>query len=181
MINIAFTILYTQIHGIKYIGLCIPTPSNLSLFFYITISITQLFIFCKTFFGHSYNILERSIGMNYYNPYYSFAPTMSAPTSTGLLGGALKGGLRGGINFGSILSGTQKVLGIANQAIPLVKQAAPVMKNAKTMFRLMNEFKKVDAPRTVSKGTTTTTNANQGVTEETTNVTTSESGPTFFL
>ena len=50
------------------------------------------------------------------------------------------------INFNNILNNTQRTLGIINQAIPIVKQVTPVMKNAKTMFRVMNEFKKVDTP-----------------------------------
>lgn len=112
--------------------------------------------------------------MNYYNPYYTMIPTMTAPTSSGLLGGALKGG----INFSSILSGTQKVLGIANQAIPLVKQATPLMRNAKTMFRLMNEFKKVDTPST---STTTTTNPITSTEEPEPVIAPSDNGPTFFL
>ena len=33
---------------------------------------------------------------------------------------------------------------VANQAIPLVKQVKPVIGNAKTMFKIMNEFKKDD-------------------------------------
>ncbi len=123
--------------------------------------------------------------MNYYNPYFSIYPTMSAPTSTGILGSALRGGLRGGINFSSILSGTQKVLGIANQAIPLVKQAAPVMKNAKTMFHLMNEFKKVDTPKVPVTDTRNETDSlNNGPTDTTEvsdAVVASKEGPTFFL
>ena len=29
------------------------------------------------------------------------------------------------------------------QGIPLIKQARPIIKNAKTMFKVMNEFKKI--------------------------------------
>ena len=39
---------------------------------------------------------------------------------------------------------TQKTLNVVNQAIPIIKQAKPVINNVKTMFRIMNEFKKVD-------------------------------------
>ena len=81
--------------------------------------------------------------MNYYNPYYMFYPmTIARP---GLFS-ALRGSLRS-INFNGILNGTQRTLNLINQAIPLVKQVSPVMKNAKTMFRVMNEFKKTDSPR----------------------------------
>lgn len=76
--------------------------------------------------------------MNFYNPYIPYS--MAAPTvSRGLLRGAL-----GGINWGSFLNNTQRTLGIINQAIPMVKQVTPLVNNAKTMFRVMNEFKKVD-------------------------------------
>ena len=53
------------------------------------------------------------------------------------------------------------------------------MLNAKTMFRVMNEFKKVDAP---SSSTTNQTTENSVVQEE--NNQTSETyqdGPTFFI
>lgn len=74
--------------------------------------------------------------MNFYNPYLYSLP---ATTSTGLLSR---------LNFGSILSGTTKALNFVNQAIPVVKQVSPIMKNAKTMFRVMNEFKKTDLSNT---------------------------------
>jgi len=75
--------------------------------------------------------------MNYYFPYTNM-PT----TSTGLLSKIFKNG----INWSTILTNTQKTLNIVNQTIPLIKQAGPVMNNAKTMFKLMNEFKKVETP-----------------------------------
>lgn len=87
--------------------------------------------------------------MNYYNPYYSLLPytqVASTPVRQGILGGLLGRGTS--LNWGSILNNTQRVLGIANQAIPVVKQITPVMKNARTMFQVMNEFKKVDTPVT---------------------------------
>ena len=43
-----------------------------------------------------------------------------------------------------MLTNTQKTLNIINQSIPVIKQVRPVMTNAKTMFKLMSEFKKVD-------------------------------------
>ncbi len=82
--------------------------------------------------------------MNYYNPYYMMAP-MTSVARPGLFA-ALRGATSGRLTLGTIVNGTQKTLGIINQAIPIVKQVTPVMKNAKTMFRVMNEFKKVDTP-----------------------------------
>lgn len=46
------------------------------------------------------------------------------------------GALRNGINWSSILTNTQKSLGIINQAIPLVYQVKPIVNNAKTMFKI---------------------------------------------
>lgn len=114
--------------------------------------------------------------MNYYNPYFSMSPYTATPVSTGLIGRTLGGG--SGIKWGSILSGTQKVLGVANQAIPMIKQVSPVIKNAKTMFRVMNEFKKVDSPTTSSE-----LNDNDNIEEESNQNFQSSynDGPTFFI
>lgn len=83
--------------------------------------------------------------MNFYNPYTMISPYYQVPTSTGLFRG-LFGRLGSGINWGSILNNTQRTLNIVNQTIPLVKQTGPIVKNARTMFRVMNEFKKADSP-----------------------------------
>jgi hypothetical protein len=111
--------------------------------------------------------------MNYFNPYYPYT-TVSRP-------GLLRG-LFGNINFSSILSGTSKTLNVVNQAIPIVKQAGPIMKNAKTMFRVMSEFKKDDNPSKTNLKSVShdSTNANhQDVIYETKKD--PSLGPTFFL
>lgn len=122
--------------------------------------------------------------MNYFNPYfsalpYSYTPTVS--TSKGLLGGLFSGG-----KLSSIINGTQKTLGLVNQAIPLVQQLSPIMKNAKTMFKVMNEFKKVE-PVTSNKNQNILSNNTisqsiedmENITNK--NVTANNVGPTFFL
>lgn len=106
--------------------------------------------------------------MNYYNPY--FIPYTSVPTSTGLFSRLLGGNK---LTLSSILSGTGKVVNFANQAIPLVKQINPVIKNAKTMFKVMNEFKKVETPNKVQ-------NSTEEKKEEVIS-TSNTGGPTFFL
>lgn len=109
--------------------------------------------------------------MNYYNPY--FMPYSAvAPANTGLFT-RLLGGSK--LTLSSILSGTGKVVNFANQAIPLVKQINPVIKNAKTMFKVMNEFKKVETPST---NTPTTENE---IKKEAVISTSNTEGPTFFL
>ena len=78
--------------------------------------------------------------MNYYNPYFYTIPTNIATTAPRVgLFSRLFGG--SGITLGGILNGTQRALNFANQAIPLVKQVRPMIGNAKTMFKVMNEFK----------------------------------------
>ena len=118
--------------------------------------------------------------MNYYNPYFSYPYMMSQPAAQTV--GFLINLFKGGINWSSILSGTQKTLNIANQAIPLVKQISPVMKNAKTMFNIMNEFKKVDTP-TVTTAAVSKEKVNEENYETITNNSYQEqnNGPKFFI
>ena len=116
--------------------------------------------------------------MYYYNPYFSY-PYMNpgSPSS----GGMFSKLLGKGINWSSILSGTQKTLNIVNQTIPLIKQISPVMSNAKTMFKIMNEFKKVDTPVDVS--TSTQNKEFDDNKEEIVGIDNSfeNNGPTFFI
>lgn len=56
-------------------------------------------------------------------------------------GGSIAGTATTGINWGNILSNTQKGLGIINQAIPLVYQVKPIINNAKTMFKIADALK----------------------------------------
>ena len=86
--------------------------------------------------------------MNFYNPYYYTLPTALTQPKIGLLE-RLFGST--GVSINNFLNGTQKVLNIANQTIPLVKQVKPIIGNAKTMFRVMNEFKKSDKPNIVEQ------------------------------
>lgn len=113
--------------------------------------------------------------MNYYYPYFSY-PYANVGSSNGGLFSKLLGR---GINWGSILSGTQKTLNIVNQTIPLVKQISPVMKNAKTMFKIMNEFKKVDTPVGEDSSTQVVDDTNEKIIS--TNNVSNNNGPTFFI
>lgn len=122
--------------------------------------------------------------MNFYNPYLSAIPsyTPTASASRGLLASLFGGG-----KLSSFISGTQKTLGLVNQAIPLIKQMSPVMKNAKTMFKVMSEFKKVDT--TSPKPNTSTSTSNNNVNQVSKTIPNTEiiepkntnNGPTFFL
>lgn len=125
--------------------------------------------------------------MNYYSPYFSYAPYTAAPASKGILSSIL-GGVKG-VNWSGLLSNVQKTLGIVNQAIPMVKQVSPIVSNAKTMFKIMNEFKKVDTP-IKSNNTTNISNTQSSNTQSIDNETIdntvvensqSDNGPTFFI
>ena len=127
--------------------------------------------------------------MNYYNPYYMIPAYNTLPNiaasapRTGLFSRLLGGG---GIKWSSILNGTQKTLNILNQGIPLVRQASPLMKNAKTMFRLMNEFKKVDTPMntsTIQQNATKPTQTSENIVQESHQKVSppTQNGPTFFI
>lgn len=71
--------------------------------------------------------------MNFYNPYLYSLPVETASSS-----------LLSRISLSSIINGTSKTLNLVNQAIPVFKQMSPIVKNAKTIFNVMNEFKKTD-------------------------------------
>lgn len=43
-----------------------------------------------------------------------------------------------GLNISGILDGTQKTLGIINQAIPIVYQVKPLVNNIGTIFKISN-------------------------------------------
>ncbi len=104
--------------------------------------------------------------MNYYNPYFYTMPAMTETPKIGLLS-RIFGGRN--ITFGGILDGTQKVLNLANQAIPLVKQVRPLVGNARTMFKVMNEFKKADRPSKINNKENTIINTKPN-----------NNSPTFF-
>lgn len=125
--------------------------------------------------------------MNYYNPYFYTMPTSFATPKVGLFS-RLFG--NSGITLGGILNGTQKALSFANQAIPLVKQVKPMIGNAKTMFKVMNEFKRVEKPKTqnnnisnMNKATNNNTSNNGTKVDIAQNNETIEynEGPTFFI
>lgn len=119
--------------------------------------------------------------MNYYNPYlFSMPANYMVPKATGGILSRIFGS--GGIKFGSILNGTQRVLNFTNQLIPVVKQVQPMVKNAKTMFRVMSEFKKNDYKNT-DNGKKEYKNTIQKKEDnvDTVNNSYSNQGPTFFM
>lgn len=120
--------------------------------------------------------------MNYYMPYFNLYPNMVAPAA-GAASRGLFSRLLGGLNWGTILNTTQRTLGVVNQAIPVIRQVTPVMKNAKTIFKVMNEFKRVDTPTTddnnfTSTSIKTTDNSVPTINDNTINF---DGSPTFFV
>ena len=113
--------------------------------------------------------------MNYYNPYFYSMPNIATSTAnTGLLS-RLFGPT--GISLSRIFNGTQKALNFANQAIPFVKQVKPMIGNAKTMFKVMNEFKRAERSNSnnnyQSNSTYNQNNLNYNIKD-------TSGGPTFF-
>lgn len=119
--------------------------------------------------------------MNYYNPYFYSMPTAMSTPKVGLFSRLFGGN---SITLGGILNGTQRALNFANQAIPLVKQVRPMIGNAKTMFKVMNEFKRVEKSKQ-NINTNLNTNVTPTATKEETvienNYVSTEEGPTFFM
>ena len=115
--------------------------------------------------------------MNYY-PFYNMAPTGYTSGATG----GLFTRLFRGINFSSILNGTQKTINFMNQAIPMVKQISPLVKNTKTMFIVMNEFRKTDKkPTKQNNNVIKNDNIDTNIEKESTSDSFSENSPTFFV
>ncbi len=76
------------------------------------------------------------------------------------------------INWTALLDGTQKTLGVINQAIPIVYQVKPILGNAKTLFKIANEIN------------TPSTNENTIVQNQLTTTTTTpkiNNSPIFYL
>ena len=78
------------------------------------------------------------------------------------------------LSLSSIISGTSKTLNLVNQAIPVVKQVSPMMKNLKTMFNVMNEFKKTELPEQTKE-------IEPIINTQNVRTSTNDEGPTFFI
>lgn len=60
------------------------------------------------------------------------------------------------IKWGTLLDGTQKTLGVINQAIPIVYQVKPIVNNAKTLFKIANVINKEPQEQKAEKKETNT-------------------------
>lgn len=84
-----------------------------------------------------------------------------------------RGAVAGGINWGNLLTNTQKSLGIINQAIPLVYQVKPIVNNAKTMFRIAGAMKDTSDTKNI--------NSNNQENESTTISIPNDNKPIFYI
>lgn len=93
-------------------------------------------------------------GNNYFMPYTmpigAFNRTLPI-AKTGFLGklGGATSAIRG-INWGGLLNNASRTLGVINQAIPVVKQAGPMLNNMKSMIRLASAFKNETSPSKIN-------------------------------
>lgn len=55
------------------------------------------------------------------------------------------------IKWANLLEGTQKTLGVINQAIPIVYQIKPIVNNAKTIFKIADSIRSSDSQNTISE------------------------------
>ena len=79
------------------------------------------------------------------------------------------------INWSGLLSNTQKTLNIVNQAIPIVYQIKPMVNNARTIFKVANEFNKS------SSNVTQPNNYQNNAHNDNYNNSYNDSGPNFFI
>ena len=69
------------------------------------------------------------------------------------------------IKWSSLLEGTQKTLGVINQAIPIVYQIKPIVNNAKTIFKIADSLKEESVqPEEIKASPTTNTTTNSSST-----------------
>lgn len=92
----------------------------------------------------------------------------------GLLGKGLS--FTKAINWSALLDGTQKTLGVINQAIPIVYQVKPIIGNAKTLFKIANA---INTPSS-NEITTVENTINQNV-NTTQSISQSNNSPIFYI
>jgi len=100
-------------------------------------------------------------GIKMYNNYYPY----NYPKPPGIFSNFRK------LNWAHLLDGTQKTLGVINQAIPLIYQIKPLITNAKTAFRVVNAIKNEPNVKPSKKDNTSIIRNNN----------TSNNSPTYFL
>ena len=95
-------------------------------------------------------------------------------------------GLAKGFNFSAFLDGTQKTLGVINQAIPVVKQVGPMFNNMKSILKVASLFNDATTPRNNNNNNNSSNNKvnNETSGERNENTITNNSysnSPNFFI
>ncbi len=67
---------------------------------------------------------------------FNGAPFYTPLNTASLVGNAIKG-----FSWAKLFAGTQKTLTFINQAVPAFYQMRPIVRNARTMFKVFNELK----------------------------------------
>ena len=125
-------------------------------------------------------------GMNYGMPLGMGLRGSSLVPKTGILGrlGGVTGAVKG-FNWGGLLNNASRTLGVINQAIPVVKQAGPLLSNMKSMMRLATAFKNETSPKNknISKDIETSTEVINNYKNEEKNEVDYENNymPSFFI
>lgn len=133
-------------------------------------------------YGNNYFV---PYGMNYSMPLGMGLRGTTIVPKTGLLGrlGGISGAVRG-INWGGLLNNASRTLGVINQAIPVIKQAGPMINNMKSMMRLATAFKNETSPKNksinkdIEKSTEIITNYKN---EEKKEIDNTDNVPNFFI
>lgn len=86
--------------------------------------------------------------------------------------------INSGLTLGKVISGISKTLSVANQVIPLYREAKPMINNAKTILSVLRD---VGVKTNNSNNTTSNKNANNIKKDTTKDVQISSGNPTFFI
>lgn len=71
------------------------------------------------------------------------------------MGGLSSAGAAGGLNFTSMLTNAQKVLGLTQQVMPMVQQYGPLIRNAPALLKIMRNNNSSEEPSPAPEQTTT--------------------------
>lgn len=131
-------------------------------------------------------------------PFYTNPSYYTAGMGNGLLGGSSAGGLLRGItskwSWNGFLTSTGKTLNVINQAIPIFYQVRPIVRNARTMFRVLGAVK--DTPNHTTSNSSRTSSVQNSTNQSESSATnrnqtndvisneptlTQDGSPTFFL
>jgi len=85
------------------------------------------------------------------------------------------------INWGSLLTNTQKTLGIINQSIPIFYQVKPIWNNVRTMFKVMGQMKEPAVSQQQKTAVQNTPSQAQTNTTPSPNTSNNGGNPQFFL